>query len=64
LLGVDPGLIEKNGAVSLEVAEAMADGALGALRRRHCRCDHWSRGPGRRDRGEARRLRLLVREDN
>ena len=29
LLGVDPGLIEKHGAVSREVAEAMADGALG-----------------------------------
>jgi nicotinamide-nucleotide amidase len=28
LLGVDPGLIETHGAVSLEVAEAMADGAL------------------------------------
>jgi nicotinamide-nucleotide amidase len=28
LLGVDPGLIESFGAVSLEVAEAMADGAL------------------------------------
>jgi nicotinamide-nucleotide amidase len=28
LLGVDAGLIEKHGAVSLEVAEAMADGAL------------------------------------
>src|SRR4029079_8906519 len=28
LLGVDPALIEKHGAVSLEVAEAMADGAL------------------------------------
>jgi nicotinamide-nucleotide amidase len=28
LLGVDPGLIERRGAVSLEVAEAMADGAL------------------------------------
>jgi nicotinamide-nucleotide amidase len=28
LLGVDPGLIAKHGAVSLEVAEAMADGAL------------------------------------
>jgi nicotinamide-nucleotide amidase len=28
LLGVDPGLIEAHGAVSLEVAEAMADGAL------------------------------------
>lgn len=29
LLGVDPGLIERHGAVSLEVAETMADGALG-----------------------------------
>jgi nicotinamide-nucleotide amidase len=28
LLGVDPGLIERHGAVSTEVAEAMADGAL------------------------------------
>jgi nicotinamide-nucleotide amidase len=28
LLGVDPGLIERHGAVSLEVADAMADGAL------------------------------------
>jgi nicotinamide-nucleotide amidase len=28
LLGVDPGLIERHGAVSEEVAEAMADGAL------------------------------------
>ena len=28
LLGVDPGLIERHGAVSPEVAEAMADGAL------------------------------------
>jgi nicotinamide-nucleotide amidase len=28
LLGVDPDLIERHGAVSLEVAEAMADGAL------------------------------------
>jgi nicotinamide-nucleotide amidase len=28
LLGVDPGLIARHGAVSLEVAEAMADGAL------------------------------------
>jgi nicotinamide-nucleotide amidase len=28
LLGVDPALIEAHGAVSLEVAEAMADGAL------------------------------------
>ncbi len=28
LLGVDPGLIERHGAVSPEVGEAMADGAL------------------------------------
>ena len=31
LLGVDPGLIERHGAVSPEVAEAMADGALERL---------------------------------
>ncbi|HEX7058990.1 MAG TPA: competence/damage-inducible protein A [Solirubrobacterales bacterium] len=31
LLGVDPGLIEKHGAVSLEVAEAMSRGALERL---------------------------------
>jgi nicotinamide-nucleotide amidase len=31
LLGVDPELIERHGAVSLEVAEAMADGALARL---------------------------------
>jgi nicotinamide-nucleotide amidase len=31
LLGVDPALIERHGAVSLEVAEAMADGALERL---------------------------------
>lgn len=28
LVGVDPGLIERHGAVSAEVAEAMAEGAL------------------------------------
>jgi nicotinamide-nucleotide amidase len=32
LLGVDPGLIEAKGAVSPEVAEAMADGALERFR--------------------------------
>jgi competence/damage-inducible protein CinA-like protein len=31
LLGVDPALIERHGAVSLQVAEAMADGALERL---------------------------------
>ena len=49
LLGVDPALIDRHGAVSEPVAEAMAEGAL-------------SRGPGRRDRGEARRNGLLERE--
>ena len=35
LLGVDPALIERHGAVSPEVAAAMAEGALRALRGRH-----------------------------
>ena len=61
LLGVDPGLIEEKGAVSPEVAGAMALGRPGALRRRRRRRDHRHRRPRRRQRGEARRLRLLPR---
>ena len=46
LLGVPPELIERHGAVSPEVAEAMADGALGAIRGRPRGRDHReSRGP-------------------
>ena len=44
LLGVDPALIERHGAVSLEVAEAMADGALARFERRHGGGDHRRRG--------------------
>ena len=46
LLGVDPALIEAHGAVSEPVAEAMAAGALRALRRRHRGRDHRDRRPG------------------
>ena len=35
LLGVDPALIERHGAVSPEVAAAMAEGALRRFERRH-----------------------------
>ena len=54
LLGVDPGLIEAHGAVSPEVAEAMALGALRALRGRRRGGDHRHRRAGRR---HARRSR-------
>ena len=37
LLGVPAELIERHGAVSDEVAEALADGRAGAVRRRHRR---------------------------
>ena len=62
ILGVDPELIEEHGAVSPEVAEAMADGALGALRRRRRLLGHRHRRARRRHRGEAGRLRLLLRQ--
>ena len=60
LAGVDPALIERHGAVSTEVAEALADGARARLGRRHRRRHHRDRGPGRRHRGQARRARLLL----
>ena len=55
LAGVDPELIERFGAVSTEVAEALAQGAAAASRRFDRSRDHRDRGPGRRHRGEARR---------
>ena len=61
LLGVDPDLIEAHGAVSPEVAEAMAHRRAGALRRRRRGRDHRHRRARRRHRGEAGRLRLLRR---
>ncbi len=58
LLGVDPGVIERHGAVSAPVAEAMAEGM-----RRVCRCRRGAghnryRRPGRRDANQAGRSRL------
>ena len=58
LLGVDPALIEAHGAVSPEVAAAMSEGALSAIRRRCRDRDHGHRGSRRRHRGEAGRIRL------
>ena len=62
LLGVTAELIEAHGAVSPEVAEAMADGRAGALRGRRRDRDHRDRRPGRRHRGKARGLRLHLRQ--
>ena len=59
LLGVDPALIERHGAVSLEVAEAMADGALARFEADTAVSITGVAGPGRRNRGEAGRVRLL-----
>ena len=61
LLGVDPELIERHGAVSPEVAEAMAKGALERFDGRRRGLDHRDRRARRRQRGEAGRLRLLQR---
>ena len=58
-----PTLIEDHGAVSPEVAEAMADGALERFEADVACRDHRHRGTRRRQRGEAGRLRLLLRED-
>ena len=60
LAGVDPALIERHGAVSPEVAAALADGAIAraGLGRRHR--DHGHRRAGRRHRGQARRHGLPV----
>ena len=63
VLGVPAELIAEHGAVSPEVAEAMADGALDRVRRGHRRRHHRNRGADGRHRGEARRLRLRLREE-
>ena len=52
---VPTALIEAHGAVSPEVAAALADGALRAVRRGARDRHHGRRGPGRRDAGEAGR---------
>ena len=60
-VGVPAALIERHGAVSPEVARALAAGARAALRRRPRDRHHGHRGPGRRDGGEAGRDRLRLR---
>ena len=61
LAGVDPELIERHGAVSQEVAEALAAGARERLRGRDRRRHHRHRRPRRRQRAEAHRARLAER---
>ena len=53
LAGVPAALIEAHGAVSPEVAAALADGARGRVRGRDRHRDHRDRRAGRRQRGEA-----------
>ena len=56
-------MIAEHGAVSNEVAEAMADGALERFEADVARRDHRDRRADGRHRGEAGRLRLRLRED-
>ena len=58
LVGVDPGLIEAHGAVSAEVAEALALGAIERFGAEFGIGITGIAGPGRRHRGEAGRDRL------
>ena len=53
-LGVSAELIERHGAVSAEVAEAMAQRGAGTARRRRRRLDHGSGRPGRWHGGQRR----------
>ncbi len=62
LLGVPAALIEEHGAVSPEVAEAMADGAIERFGAELGVGITGIAGPGRRHRGEAGRLRLRLRQ--
>ena len=59
--GVARELIETHGAVSAEVAQALADGARAAPGRGRRRRDHRRGGPGRRQRAEAGRARVAER---
>ncbi len=60
LAGVDPALIERHGAVSPEVASALADGAVAAFGADVGHRHHRHRRPGRGNRGEAGRDRVPV----
>ncbi len=62
LLDVDPALIAAHGAVSLEVAEAMADGALARFDADTVVAITGVAGPGGGTRGQAGGVRLLGRE--
>ena len=62
LLGVDPALIDAHGAVSEPVADAMAAGRVGPVRRRHRGGDHRNRRTGRRHRRQAGGNGLLLRQ--
>ena len=59
MLGVPRELIERHGAVSEEVARAMAEGGAGAFRRRSCGRDHRHCRPERGKRREAGRPRAF-----
>ena len=61
LAGVDPALIEQHGAVSLEVAEALADGAIARFGADVGVGVTGIAGPDGGTRGEAGRARLLLR---
>ena len=61
LLGVPKALLEEFGAVSPRGGRGDGEGGAGALRGRRRGLDHRDRRAGRRDRGEAGRLRLLQR---
>ena len=63
-LGVPAELIEEHGAVSAEVAEAMAQRRPRTARRRRRGLGDGGRRPGRRHGGEAGRARLLPRGDS
>ena len=61
MLGVSAAILDRDGAVSRRRAEAMAEGALAHVARRHRGCRHRDRRTGRRLGGEAGRPRAFRR---
>ena len=59
MIGVSPALIQTHGAVSEEVARAMADGAPQPFPRRHCHRGDRSSRSGRRQRRQAGRTGVV-----